>query len=131
LQSQAKTCQKPYAKTPQKPRKNPAKIWYAKIQQKSFMISLTKNLLKTFKYLQKLPNFTFYNQNKKPMHELITLSYQMKCGITGTIIDKGEQAYYNHQTKTCIHPLEYEKNMSQVKIGDPKTYFTRHQKLNK
>jgi hypothetical protein len=46
------------------------------------------------------------------MHELITLSYQMKCGIT-------------------VHPLEYEKNMSQVKIGDPKTYFTRHQKLNK
>ena len=32
------------------------------------MISLTKNLLKTFKYLQKLPNFTFYNQNKKPMN---------------------------------------------------------------
>jgi hypothetical protein len=95
------------------------------------MISLTKNLLKTFKYMQKLTNFTFNNQNKKPMHELITLSYQMKCGITGTIIDKGEQAYYNHQTKTCIHPLEYEKNMSQVKIGDPKTYFTRLQKLNK
>ena len=64
------------------------------------------------------------------MHELITLSYQMKCGITGTTIDKGEQAYYNYQTKTCIHPLEYERNMSQVKIGDPKTYFTRLSKLN-
>jgi hypothetical protein len=122
-----KTCQKPYAKTPQKPhknllRKNPAKIFYD---------FLNKKPAKNFKYIQKLPNFTLYKQNKKPMHELITLSYQMKCGITGTIIDKGEQAYYNYQTKTCIHPLEYEKNMSQVKIGDPKTYFTRHQKLNK
>jgi hypothetical protein len=65
------------------------------------------------------------------MHELITLTYPMKCGITGTYIDKGEQAYYNHQTKTCIHPLEYEKNMAKTKIGDPKTYFTRLQKLNK
>ena len=64
------------------------------------------------------------------MHELITLNSKMKCGITGTIINKGEQAYYDHQTKNCIHPLEYEKNMSQVKIGDPKTYFTRLSKLN-
>jgi hypothetical protein len=64
------------------------------------------------------------------MHELITLSYKMRCGITGTIIEKGEQAYYNHQTKTCIHPLEYEKNMSNAKIGDSKTYFTRLSKLN-
>jgi hypothetical protein len=64
------------------------------------------------------------------MHELITLTYPMKCGITGTTIDKGEQAYYNHQSKTCIHPLEYERNMSQAKIGDPKTYFTRLSKLN-
>jgi len=31
----------------QKLPKNPTKIWYAKIQQKSFMIFLTKNLLKT------------------------------------------------------------------------------------
>jgi hypothetical protein len=103
-------------------RKNPAKIFYD---------FLNKKPVKNFKYIQKLPIFTLYKQNKKPMHELITLSYQMKCGITGTIIDKGEQAYYNHQTKTCIHPLEYEKNMSQVKIGEPKTYFTRLQKLNK
>jgi hypothetical protein len=122
-----KTCQKPYAKTPQKPhknlvRKNPAKIFYD---------FLNKKPAKNFKYIQKLPNFTLYKQNKKPMHELITLSYQMKCGITGTIIDKGEQAYYNHQTKTCIHPVEYERNMNQAKIGDPKTYFTRLQKLNK
>jgi len=34
------------------------------------------------------------------MHQLITLTDRMKCGITGTIIDKGEQAYYNYQTKT-------------------------------
>jgi hypothetical protein len=95
------------------------------------MYHLTKYYQKTSKDIQKLPNFTLYKQNKKPMHELITLNSKMKCGITGTIIDKGEQAYYNHQTKTCIHPVEYERNMSQVKIGDPKTYFTRHQKLNK
>jgi hypothetical protein len=124
---QTKTWQKPYAKTPQKThknlvRKNPAKIFYD---------FLNKKPAKNFKYIQKLPNFTFYNQNKKPMHELITLNSKMKCGITGTIIDKGEQAYYNHQTKTCIHPVEYERNMSQAKIGDPKTYFTRLQKLNK
>ncbi len=44
-----KTCQKPYAKTPQKPAKNPLKIPQPKIQQKSFMITLTnKNLLKIF-----------------------------------------------------------------------------------
>jgi hypothetical protein len=42
----------------QKLPKKPTKIWYAKIQQKSFMISLTKNLQKTSKYIQKLPNFT-------------------------------------------------------------------------
>ncbi len=96
------------------------------------MISLTNNYKKLLKISKKLLILqNNYKQNKKPMHELITLSYQMKCGITGTIIDKGEQAYYNHQTKTCIHPLEYEKNMSQAKIGDPKTYFTRLQKLNK
>jgi len=65
------------------------------------------------------------------MHHLITLSDRMKCAITGTIIEKGEQAYYSYETKNCIHPLEYERNMQQVKIGDPKTYFTRHQKLNK
>jgi hypothetical protein len=119
--------QKPAKNPMQKPhknlvRKNPAKIFYDFINKKP---------AKNFKYIQKLPNFTLYKQNKKPMHELITLSYQMKCGITGTIIDKGEQAYYNHQTKTCIHPVEYERNMSQAKIGDPKTYFTRLQKLNK
>jgi hypothetical protein len=31
---QAKTCQKPYAKTPQKPRKNPAKIFYDFLNKK-------------------------------------------------------------------------------------------------
>ena len=65
------------------------------------------------------------------MHHLITLSDRMKCAITGTIIEKGEQAYYSYETKNCIHPLEYERNMQQAKIGDPKTYFTRLQKLNK
>jgi hypothetical protein len=118
--------QKPYAKTPQKTHKNlvgknPLKIFYD---------FLNKKPDKNFKYIQKLPNFTL-NTNKNPMHELITLSYKMRCGISGTLIEKGEQAYYNHQTKTCIHPVEYEKGMSQAKIGDPKTYFTRLQKLNK
>lgn len=64
------------------------------------------------------------------MFELITLSYPMRCGITGTLIDKGEQAYYNYQSKTCIHPVEYERGMDKAKIGDPKTYFTRLSKLN-
>ena len=66
----------------------------------------------------------------KPMHQLITLTHPMKCAITGIQIDKGEQAYYNHETKNCIHPLEYESNMSKAKIGDPKTYFSRLSKLN-
>jgi hypothetical protein len=122
-----KTCQKPYAKTPQKPHKNLLRKNLAKI----FYDILNKKPAKNFKYIQKLPNFTLYKQNKKPMHQLITLSDPMKCAITGTTIDKGEQAYYNHQTKNCIHPLEYERNMQQAKIGDPKTYFTRLQKLNK
>jgi len=64
------------------------------------------------------------------MHQLITLTHPMKCAITGKQIDKGEQAYYNHETKNCIHPFEYEKNMSKAKIGDSKTYFSRLSKLN-
>ena len=64
------------------------------------------------------------------MYELITLTYAMRCGISGILIDKGEQAYYNYETKNCIHPLEYEKGMNKAKIGDAKTYFTRLSKLN-
>ncbi len=64
------------------------------------------------------------------MFELITLTYPMRCGITGIPIDKGEQAYYNYETKTCIHPVEYEGSMSKAVIGDKKTYFTRLSKLN-
>lgn len=64
------------------------------------------------------------------MFQLITLTYPMRCGITGIRIDKGEQAYYNYDTKTCIHPVEYERNMSKAVIGDKKTYFTRLSKLN-
>lgn len=64
------------------------------------------------------------------MHHLITLPYRMRCAITGTVIDKGEQAYYNYETKNCILPSEYEKGMSQAKIGNPKTYFQRLSKLN-
>jgi hypothetical protein len=63
FQLQAKTCQKPYAKTPQKPhknlvRKNPAKIFYD---------FLNKKPAKNFKYIQKLPNFTL-NTNKTKNH---------------------------------------------------------------
>jgi hypothetical protein len=59
FQLHPKICQKPYAKTPQKPRKNlvrknPAKIFYDFINKKP---------AKNFKYIQKLPNFTF-NTNK-------------------------------------------------------------------
>jgi hypothetical protein len=64
------------------------------------------------------------------MYELITLTSKMRCSITGEIIDKGEQAYYNYQTKTCIQPAEYERSMSKAVIGDKKTYFTRLSKLN-
>ena len=64
------------------------------------------------------------------MFELITLTYPMRCGITGIPIDKGEQAYYNYETKTCIHTVEYERSMSKAVIGDKKTYFTRLSKLN-
>lgn len=64
------------------------------------------------------------------MFELITLTNPMKCGITGTRIEKGEQAYYNYETKTCIHPVEYERSMAKAVIGDKKTYFTRLSKLN-
>ena len=49
-------CAKNLPKTPrQKPAKNPLKIRQPKIQQKSFMITLTKNLLKIL------------NNNKKPL----------------------------------------------------------------
>lgn len=64
------------------------------------------------------------------MHELITLTYPMKCAITGIRIEKGEQAYYNFETKNCILPAEYERGMSKTVIGDKKTYFTRLSKLN-
>jgi hypothetical protein len=58
-QLQPKTCQKPYAKTPQKPHKKPTKILYAKI----FYDFLNKKPAKNFKDIQKLPNFTL-NTNK-------------------------------------------------------------------
>jgi hypothetical protein len=102
-----------------------------KIQQQKTLLNLNKDDLFLSNIIKTNQNTLNYLQNKKPMHELITLNSKMKCGITGTIIDKGEQAYYNHQTKTCIHPLVYERNMQQTKIGEPKTYFTRLQKLNK
>ena len=65
FQLQAKTCQKPYAKTPQKTHKNlPDK----KPDKKSFMISLTKNLLKTLNISK---NFLILHstQTKQKTHE--------------------------------------------------------------
>jgi hypothetical protein len=62
-QLQPKTCQKPYAKTPQKTHKNPAKILY---RQKSFMISLTKNLLKTLNISKNFLILHFTNKTKNP-----------------------------------------------------------------
>jgi hypothetical protein len=131
LQLKTSRSQKPAKNPMQKLPKNPTKNPQKSCTQKSFMIFLTKNLLKTLNISKNFLILHLTQTKQKTMHELITLTYPMKCGITGTTIDKGEQAYYNHQTKTCIHPLEYERNMSQVKIGDPKTYFTRLQKLNK
>lgn len=64
------------------------------------------------------------------MHHLITLPYKMRCAITGTVIDKGDQAYYNYETKNCILPSEYEKIMSTAKIDNQTEYFKRLSKLN-
>jgi hypothetical protein len=95
------------------------------------MISLTKNLLKTLNISKNFLILHSTQTKQKTMHQLITLSDRMKCAITGTTIEKGEQAYYSYLTKNCIHPLVYEESMTKTKIGDPKTYFTRLQKLNK
>ncbi len=49
----------------QKLPKKPTKIW-GKNPAKIFYDFLNKKPVKNFKYIQKLPNFTFYNQNKNP-----------------------------------------------------------------
>lgn len=57
-------------KTPwQKLPKNPLKIPQAKIQQKSFMISLTKNLIKILNNNKKpLTSFKIIKKHKKPIY---------------------------------------------------------------
>jgi len=57
-------------KTPsQKLPKNPLKIPQAKIQQKSFMISLTKNPIKILNNNKKpLTSFKIINKHKKPIY---------------------------------------------------------------
>jgi len=125
-------CAKNLPKTPrQKPAKNPLKIPQPKIQQKSFMITLTKNLLKIL------------NNNKKPLissnktktpsmsFELITVKYGCKCSLTGKNFSPGEQVYFNYLSKTFLDPVYYENMQSQINSSGVQSYFQRHQKLNK
>ena len=120
----AKTCQKPLGK-------NLLKIPQPKIQQKSFMISLTKNLLKIFNN-NKNP-LTSSNKTKTPSmsFELITVKYDCRCSLTGKNFSPGEQVYYNYQAKTFLDPVYYENMQSQINSSGVQSYFQRHQKLNK
>jgi len=134
-------CQKPAknfsAKTCQKPAKNPLKIPQPKIlygespYQKSFMISLTKNLLKI---LNNNKNFlTSSNKTKNPFmsFELITVKYGCQCSLTGKSFSPGEQVYFNYLSKTFLDPVYYENMQSQINSSGVQSYFQRHQKLNK
>lgn len=60
------------------------------------------------------------------MFELITAKFDCHCAISGRLIKKGQDFYFNYTTKTCIHPLEYEQSKK-----PQQHYFQRHQKLNK
>ena len=64
------------------------------------------------------------------MFRLITATFDCHCSLTGTLLRKGDQIYFNDITKTVIQAYEYEKLMQKTVIGDKKTYFTRHSKLN-
>ena len=117
--------------------KNPLKIPQPKIlygtspYQKSFMITLTKNLLKIL------------NNNKKPLissnktktpsmsFELITVKYGCQCSLTGKNFSPGEQVYFNYLSKTFLDPVYYENMQSQINSSGVQSYFQRHQKLNK
>jgi len=75
-----------------------------------------------------LPN---NNQKSLTMFELITAKYDCYCSLTGTLIKKGEDVYYNYEAKTCVAPAYYENVMTQIKTQGMTSYFQRHQKLNK
>lgn len=64
------------------------------------------------------------------MFRLITATFDCHCSLTGRLVRKGEQVYFNDTTRTIIDAYEYEKLMQKTVIGDKKTYFTRHSKLN-
>jgi hypothetical protein len=63
--------------------------------------------------------------------ELITAKYDCCCSLTGKNFSRGEQVYYNYEAKTFLDPTYYENVMSQVNNNGMKSYFQRHQKLNK
>ncbi len=113
--------------------KNPLKIPQPKIPlgQKSFMITLTKNLLKILNN-NKNP-LTSSNKTKTPSmsFELITVKYGCKCSLTGKNFSPGEQVYYNYLSKTFLDPVYYENMQSQINSSGVQSYFQRHQKLNK
>ena len=64
------------------------------------------------------------------MFRLITATFDCRCSLTGRLLRKGEQVYYNDTSRNVIDALEYELLMRITVIGDKKTYFTRHSKLN-
>ena len=123
--------QKPAKNPPKIHGKNPLKIPHAKIQQKSFMISLTKNLLKILNNSKKIlisPNKT---KNPSMNFELITAKYDCRCSLTGKNFSRGDQVYYNYEAKTFLDPVYHENIMSQQKSRGAQSYFERHKKLNK
>lgn len=65
------------------------------------------------------------------MHELITAKYDSVCSLSGELIKRGEQVYYDYASKTLIHPRYYENITSQINSSGMKSYFERHRKLNK
>jgi hypothetical protein len=64
------------------------------------------------------------------MFKLITATFDCHCSLTGRLVRKGEQVYFNDTSRTIIDAYEYEKLMQKTIIGDQKTYFSRHTKLN-
>jgi hypothetical protein len=64
------------------------------------------------------------------MFRLITATFDCHCSLTGRLVRKGEQVYFNDTSRTVIDAYEYEKLMQKTIIGDQKTYFSRHSKLN-
>jgi len=65
------------------------------------------------------------------VYELITAKYDCRCSLTGKNFCRGDQVYYNYEAKTFLDPVYHENIMSQQKSRGMKSYFERHQKLNK